>query len=288
MLKIGLPKGSLQESTFELFRKAGFNVSAGSRSYFPTIDDESIEVMLIRAQEIPRYVEEGILDGGITGRDWILENKVEVIEVADLVYGKQGLRPVRWVLAVHNDSKIRSIEDLEGKHIATELVEVTKEYLKSHKINAQVEFSWGATEVKPPKLVDAIVELTETGSSLRANNLRIIDEVLKSTTKLIVNKEAWQNKEKRVQVENLSILLKGALNAFEKVGLKMNAHKDNLDKVLEILPALKNPTISKLSEGNWFAIETILDEKVVRKIIPQLKRAGAEGIIEYPLNKVIY
>lgn len=288
MLKIGLPKGSLQESTFEMFRKAGYNISVGSRSYFPTIDDDNIEVMLIRAQEVPRYVEERVLDVGLTGKDWIQESKAKVVEIADLVYGKQGLRPVKWVLAVPNDSKIQSVKDLEGKRIATELVEVTKQYLKENQVNAQVEFSWGATEVKPPKLVDAIVELTETGSSLRANNLRIVDVILKSTTKLIVNEKSWQEEEKRFQVENLAILLRGALSACEKVGLKMNVYKENLNKVLEILPALKKPTISKLSDEDWLDVDTILDEKVVREIIPQLKRAGAQGIIEYPLNKVIY
>lgn len=288
MLKIGLPKGSLQESTFEMFRKAGYNISVGSRSYFPTIDDDNMEVMLIRAQEIPRYVEEGVLDVGLTGKDWIQESKAKVVEIADLIYSKQGLRPVKWVLAVPNDSKIQSVKDLEGKRIATELVEVTKQYLRENQVNAQVEFSWGATEVKPPKLVDAIVELTETGSSLRANNLRIVDVILKSTTKLIVNEKSWQEEEKRFQVENLAILLKGALSAYEKVGLKMNVYKEDLNKVLEILPALKKPTISKLSEEDWFDVDTVLDEKVVREIIPQLKRAGAQGIIEYPLNKVIY
>lgn len=288
MLKIGLPKGSLQESTFEMFRKAGYNISVGSRSYFPTIDDENMEIMLIRAQEVPRYIEEGVLDVGLTGRDWICESKAKVIEIADLIYGKQGLRPVRWVLAVPCDSEIKKVEDLEGKRIATELVEVTKEYLKRNQVNAQVEFSWGATEVKPPKLVDAIVELTETGSSLRANNLRIVDVVLSSTTKLIVNEKSWQEEEKKLQIENLAILLKGALSACEKVGLKMNVYKDNLNRILDILPALKKPTISRLSDEDWFDVETILDEKIVRKIIPQLKRSGAEGIIEYPLNKVIY
>jgi ATP phosphoribosyltransferase len=288
MLKLGLPKGSLQEATIELFQKAGYMISVSKRSYFPTIDDEDIEVMLIRAQEMSRYVEEGVFDVGLTGLDWIKENNSDVIEVADLEYAKQGFRPVRWVLAVPNDSSIKSIQDLQGKHIATELVNVTKAYLDERGIEANIEFSWGATEVKAPRLVDAIVELTETGASLRANNLRIVETILESTTKLIANKSAWNIPQKREKIENIALLLQGALNAAEKVGLKMNVYKENLQPVLSILPALKKPTISKLSDEDWFDVDTIIDEKVARKIIPELKRAGAEGIVEYPLNKVIY
>lgn len=288
ILRLGLPKGSLQDATFELFRRAGFTISVDKRSYFPTIDDEEIEVMLIRAQEMSRYVEEGVFDVGITGLDWIKENNSDVIEVADLEYAKQGFRPVKWVLAVPNDSPIKSIQDLQGKHIATELVNVTRSYLEEKGINAKIEFSWGATEVKAPRLVDAIVELTETGSSLRANNLRIVETILESTTKLIANKEAWNDPQKRNKIENLAILLQGALAGTQKVGLKMNVFKKNLDQVIALLPALRKPTISKLSDEDWVAVDSIVDEKVVRKIIPDLKRAGAEGIVEYPLNKVIY
>ncbi|MEK7273760.1 MAG: ATP phosphoribosyltransferase [Candidatus Desantisbacteria bacterium] len=288
LLKLGVPKGSLQEATFELFKKAGFNISIGKRSYFPTIDDEEIELMLIRAQEMSRYVEEGVFDAGMTGLDWIRENNSDVVEVADLQYAKQGFRPVRWVLAVPNDSSIQSVQDLQGKHIATELVNATKAYLEKNGVHASVEFSWGATEVKAPRLVDAIVELTETGSSLRANNLRIVETILESTTKLIANKESWNDPQKKKKIENIVILLQGALNAEQKVGLKMNIPKDNLLQILEILPALKKPTISNLSDENWFDVDTIIDEKVVRRIIPELKRAGATGIVEYPLNKVIY
>lgn len=288
ILRLGLPKGSLQDATFELFRRAGFTISVDKRSYFPTIDDEEIEVMLIRAQEMSRYVEEGVFDVGITGLDWIKENNSDVIEVADLEYAKQGFRPVKWVLAVPNDSPIKSIQDLQGKHIATELVNVTRSYLEEKGIDAKIEFSWGATEVKAPRLVDAIVELTETGSSLRANNLRIVETILESTTKLIANKEAWNDPQKRNKIENLAILLQGALAGTQKVGLKMNVFKKNLDQVIALLPALRKPTISKLSDEDWVAVDSIVDEKVVRKIIPDLKRAGAEGIVEYPLNKVIY
>lgn len=254
----------------------------------PTVDDPEIEARLIRAQEISRYVEHGALDAGLTGRDWILENDSDVIEVADLVYAKQGLRPVKWVLAAPNDSPIRSVKDLEGKRIATEAVNLTRKFLKKNGVHAEVEFSWGATEVKCPELVDAICELTETGSSLRANNLRIIEVVLESTTRLIANKKAWQDKWKRKKIETLALLLKGALAAEEKVGLKMNAPDDKLDEILRALPALRNPTISRLSKGGWIAIETVVDERVVREIIPALRAAGAEGIIEFPLNKVIY
>ncbi len=287
-LKLGLPKGSLQDSTFNMFAKAGFNVSVGSRSYFPSVDDPEIEAMLVRAQEMSRYVEDGVLDVGLTGNDWILENESDVVEVADLVYGKVGKKPVRWVLAVPEDSKFQSVKDLQGKRIATEIVNLTRNYLKKHGVNAEVEFSWGATEVKCPSLVDAIVELTETGSSLRANNLRIIDTLVESTTKLIANKKAWKDKEKKKKIENIALLLQGALAAYSKVGLKMNVPKKCLDSILKQIPALRNPTISNLSNEGWVAIETVIDEFVVRDIIPKLKSAGAEGIIEYPLNKVIY
>ncbi|MEW6096365.1 MAG: ATP phosphoribosyltransferase [bacterium] len=288
ILKLGLPKGSLQEATIELFQKAGYMISVGKRSYFPTIDDEDIEIMLVRAQEMSRYVEEGVFDVGLTGFDWIKENNSDVIDVAELRYAKQGFNPVRWVLAVPNDSHIKSIQDLQGKHIATELVNVTKAYFDEKGVSVSIEFSWGATEVKAPKLVDAIVELTETGSSLQANNLRIVETILESTTKLIANKNAWNEPQKRKKIENIALLLQGAINAAQKVGLKMNVFKGNLQQVLAVLPALKKPTISKLSDEDWVDVDTILDEKVARKIIPELKRAGAEGIVEYPLNKVIY
>ena len=287
-LKLALPKGSLQEATLALMHKAGFHFSVNERSYFPSIDDEEIEAMLLRAQEIPRYVEDGVFDAGLTGQDWIVENRVKVVDVADLVYAKQSMRPVKWVLAVHEDSRVKKVQDLEGLRIATEVVNITKEYLKRHKVNAIVEFSWGATEVKAPDLVDAIVEVTETGSSLRANHLRIVDVVLESTTKLIANRASWKNSWKCEKIESIAMLLQGAITAEEKVGLKMNLRKADLEKVLKILPALRKPTISELSEGEWIALETIVDENVVRAIIPKLKRAGGEGIIEYPLNKVIY
>lgn len=288
-LRIGLPKGSLETATLQMFKKAGFNISRSARSYFPVVDDAELEAILIRAQEMPRYVEEGVLDVGLTGKDWIMENKSKVVEVVDLIYAKQGLRPVKWVLAVPKDSPIKSVKGLKGKRIATELVSVTKSYLKKNKVNAEVEFSWGATEVKPPELVDAIVELTETGESLKANNLRIIDTILESTTKLIANKKAYlDSKWKRRKIDTLALLLKGALRAEEKVGLKMNVPVDRLKKIISILPAMRTPTISHLSEKNWCALETIIDERVVRDIIPKLKEAGAQGIIEYALNKVIY
>lgn len=287
-LKLGLPKGSLQEATVKLFKKAGFNVSVGSRSYFPIVDDDELEMILLRAQEMPRYVEEGALDCGLTGNDWVLENNSDVVRVTELIYAKQGLRPVRWVLAVPNDSDIKDVSQLAGKRIATELVNVTKKFLKQNKVKAEVEFSWGATEVKAPKLVDAIVELTETGSSLRANNLRIVTEICKSTTQFISNKNAWKDRWKREKMENIALLLKGAIVAEEKVGLKMNVPEEKLEKVLSLLPAMKNPTVSNLSKKGWYAVETIVDEKTVRIFIPKLKAAGAQGIIEYPLNKVIY
>ncbi|MFH1642086.1 MAG: ATP phosphoribosyltransferase [Nanoarchaeota archaeon] len=287
MIKLGIPKGSLQESTIRLFKKAGFNISANGRSYFPSIDDPDIECMLIRAQEMSRYVEEGVLDCGLTGKDWITENRSDVKEIANLVYAKRGLGKVKWVLAVPNDSKIKSAKDLEGKRIATEAVNLTKSYLKKNNVSAKVEFSWGATEVKPPKLADAIVEITETGSSLKANNLRIIDVILESTTRLIINKESYKDPIKRKKVENIAMLLQGAITAAEKVGLMMNVKKTDLDRLLKILPALLTPTISELSNKDWIDVNTIVDEKIVRDLIPKIKEAGAQGIVEYPLNKII-
>lgn len=287
-LRIGLPKGSLQDATVVMLKRAGYTVIVNSRSYIPTINDPELEGLLIRAQEMSRYVEEGLLDIGITGKDWVLENASDVVEVADLAYGKQGMKPVKWVVAVPNDSKIKTVKDLEGKRIATEAVNLTKSYLKKHGVKAEVEFSWGATEVKAPRLVDAIVELTETGSSLRANNLRIVDVVTESTTKLIANKDSWKDPWKKKKTENFAMLLLGAIAAEEKVGLKMNVPEKSLKQILSELPALRNPTIAKLSKEGWFAIDTIIDESVVREIVPELKKHGAEGIIEYPLNKVIY
>ncbi len=287
VLSLGLPKGSLQESTFKLFRKAGFAVSVGSRSYVPSIDDDEISGLLIRAQEMARYVQDGILDLGLTGRDWVLEQNARVKEVCPLNYAKGGLRPVRWVVAVPNDSPIRRVEDLAGKRVATELVQYTRRYLKERGIEALVEFSWGATEVKAPRLADAIVELTETGSTLKAHNLRIVDTILESTTVLIANREAWKDPWKRQKIETIALLLNGALRAEEKVGLKMNVGRADLDRVLKVLPSLQNPTISSLSEAGWFSLEVIVDEKKVRELIPVLKLSGASGIVEYPLNKVI-
>jgi ATP phosphoribosyltransferase len=284
---LGLPKGSLQESTFAIMKKAGFNISTGSRSYIPSVNDPEIEARLIRAQEISRYVEHGMLDAGLTGHDWIVENGSDVHEVANLIYAKQGMRPVRWVLAVPNDSKIKSMKDLEGKRIATEAVGIAKRYLKAHGVHAEVEFSWGATEVKAPELVDAIIELTETGSSLRANNLRIVDTVLESTTRLIANKQAWKDPGKRAKIEQIALLLKGALEAESKVLVKMNVRENHLEAALKILPALNSPTISSLNREGWYSVESVVEEKVVREIIPALKAAGAEGIIEIALNKVV-
>lgn len=286
-LVLGLPKGSLQEATFLMMKKAGFNVSVGPRSYVPSINDPELEGRLIRAQEISRYVEHGMLDAGVTGYDWILENGSDVVEIADLIYAKQGLRPVRWVLAVPNDSPIKSVKDLKSKRIATEAVGLTKNYLRKNKVAADVEFSWGATEVKAPELVDAIVEITETGSSLRANNLRIVDTILESTTKFIANKKAWKDPWKRQKIEQLAILLTGALAAETKVLIKMNVDTKRLKSVLAILPALHAPTINSLSSDGWYSIESVVDEKTVREIIPQLKAVGAEGIIEIGLNKVV-
>lgn len=287
ILRLGLPKGSLQESTLKLFRKAGYNISVDSRSYYPVFDDPEIEALLIRAQEMSRYVDDGVLDAGLTGKDWILEQGADVHEVAELNYAKGGLRPVKWVIAVPNDSKIKNIRDLKGKRIATELVGFTKKYLRSQGIRAEVDFSWGATEVKPPYLADAIVELTETGSSLRANNLRIIETILVSSTRFVANKKSWKDKWKRRKMENIVLLLRGALSAEEKVGLKMNVPDRSMKRVMTLLSAMHSPTISPLSDRGWNALEVVIDERIVRDIIPKLKSVGASGIIEYPLNKVI-
>lgn len=287
ILKFGLPKGSLQEQTLRLFKKAGYHVSLNARSYYPQVNDAEIEAMIIRAQEMARYVEDGILDCGVTGRDWILEQGADVYEVSELAYAKEGLRPVKWVIAVPNSSKVKTIKDLEGKRIATELVSFTKRYLKSKGIKAKVDFSWGATEVKPPYLADAIVELTETGASLRANNLRIIDTILESTPRFIANKKSWRDRWKRQKMENIVMLLRGALSAEEKVGLKMNVPLKSLKRVMSLLSAMHSPTISPLFQEGWYALEVMIDEKIVRDLIPRLKSAGASGIVEYPLNKVI-
>ena len=286
-LKLGIPKGSLENATVDLFRRAGFQITTSSRSYFPAIDDPEIECMLIRAQEMARYVEDGVLDAGLTGRDWVEENEAHVENVADLIYAKQSFGKVRWVLAVPEASPYTSVKDLQGKIIATELVAATKRYLERNGVTAKVEFSWGATEVKPPELGDAIVEVTETGSSLRANKLRIIETVLESNTQLIANVSSWKDPEKRQKLEDMKMLLQGAINALGKVGLMLNVEKINLDAVLAVLPALKRPTISTLSEDGWLAVNTILEESTVRTIIPRLKGAGAQGIVEYPLNKII-
>jgi ATP phosphoribosyltransferase len=287
MLKLGIPKGSLENATVDLFRRAGFNITTSSRSYFPAIDDPDMECMLIRAQEMARYVEDGILDAGLTGLDWVEEVGADVHAVADLVYAKQSFGKVRWVLAVPESSAFHSVKDLEGKIIATELVATTKRYLARNGVTAKVEFSWGATEVKPPVLADAIVEVTETGSSLRANKLRIVETVLESNTQLIANKASWADDWKRQKLQDLKLLLDGAINALGKVGLMLNVHKDNLAAVVQVLPALKRPTVSHLSDSEWLAVNTILDESTVRTIIPRLKQAGAEGIVEYPLNKIV-
>jgi len=289
ILKLGLPKGSLQEATFKVFEMAGFKLNLGSRSYFPSIDDEEIELVLLRAQEMSRYIEEGVLDCGITGQDWILENGSDVVELGELKYAKRTLNPVRWVVAVRQDSKIKSLRDLNGKRIATELVNYTKTFLKKNRVKADVEFSWGATEVKVSAgLVDAIVELTETGSSLRANKLKEICVVCYSTTKFIANKKAFRNPWKKRKMEYLLLLLQGAIEAYGKVGIKLNVRKENINKIMSILPAMKKPTISSLSEAGWFALEVIIAEEEVKKIIPKLKENGAQDIVEYPLNKIIY
>jgi len=287
-LKLGLPKGSLQESTIKLFARAGYRITVSSRSYLPNIDDPEIECLLFRAQEIARYVDRGVLDAGLTGKDWITESGADVFEVEDLVYSKATAKVYRWVVAVPEDSPIRSVQDLEGKRIATELVRATEHFLEAHGVRAEVEYSWGATEIKVPHLVDAIVEGTETGSSLRAHKLRIVDTVVESNTKLIANHDAWCDPWKREKIEILSMLLKGALEADAKVGLKMNAPRENLDAIIQHLPALHTPTISSQTDTNWVAIEVVIDEHIARDIIPKLSKAGAEGIIEYPLNKLIY
>jgi ATP phosphoribosyltransferase len=296
-LTLGLPKGSLQDATVQLFARAGFNIYVSSRSYYPAIDDPDIECLLIRAQEMARYVADGILDAGLTGQDWIAEHAAgaagggsaaNVVPVADLIYAKQSFGRVRWVLAVPEDSRVREPRDLDGCTVATELVAATTAYFRRLGVNANVEFSWGATEVKPPVLADAIVEVTETGSSLRANQLRIVDTLLTSTPRLIANHKAWAHRWKRHKIENIALLLKGALEAEAKVGLKMNIREQNVPKLLKTLPALRNPTISNLSLPGWVAVENIIDEHIVRELIPALKRAGAEGITEYPLNKIVY
>ncbi len=286
-LKLGIPKGSLENATIDLFRRAGFQITVNSRSYFPAIDDPNIECMLIRAQEMARYVEDGVLDAGLTGLDWVAETGATIEPIADLVYAKQSFGRVRWVLAVPENSDVLSVKDLEGKVIATELVETTKRYLERNGVTAKVEFSWGATEVKPPILADAIVEVTETGSSLRANNLRIVETVLESNTQLIVNMESWKDAGKKQQLLDIKMLLDGAIAAMGKVGLMMNAPQSCLQSVLDVLPALKTPTVSNLSQNGWLALNTILDESTVRTIIPRLKAAGATGIVEYPLNKIV-
>ena len=285
---LGLPKGSLQESTFALFKRAGFNVTCSSRSYTPTIDDEEIKCRLLRPQEMSRYVELGLLDAGICGYDWVYENGSDVHEICELNYSKATSNPVRWVLAVPNDSKIKSVKDLQGKRISTEAVGLVKRYLKKNHVKADVEFSWGATEVKAPELVDAIVDLTETGSSLRANNLRIVDTILVSTTRFIANKASWKNKAKRAKLEQLRTLLVGALEAQRRVLLKCNAPKTSLDRVVKAMPALHAPTVNALHGGDWFAVESVVEERKVRDLIPALKSAGATGIIELPLNKIIF
>jgi ATP phosphoribosyltransferase len=288
LLRLGLPKGSLQEATLEKMSKAGWNITVSSRSYLPYVDDPELEIRLIRAQEVSRYVEHGYLDCGITGYDWIHENGSKVHEVGEFLFSKATRQPARWVLAVPEDSPVRSVKDLRGKRIATEVVNITRKYLRRHGVKAEVEFSWGATEVKAHELVDAIVEITETGSSLRANRLRIVDTLMVSTPRLIANRGAWKHPWKRRKIETLALMLRGALEAETKVGLKMNVKEDRLAGLLRALPALRNPTVSKLSLPGWVAVETVIDEAVVRELVPRLKAAGAEGVIEYPLNKVVY
>ncbi len=287
ILKLGIPAGSLQEATGELFRRAGYKITFSSRSYYPTIDDDEIECLLIRAQEMARYVQDGVLDAGLTGHDWVVETGADVHEVAELMFSKTSRRPVRWVLAVPEDSPVKSVKDLEGKRIATEAVGLATRFLQEHGVEAKVEFSWGATEVKPPKLVDAIVEVTETGSSLRANNLRIVAEVLQSTTRFIANRGAYADPWKKQKIDDIALMLKGAMAAEGKVGLMMNVPRANLAQVLSILPALLKPTIADLSDRDWVDVTTIIDESIVRNIIPRLKMTGARGIVEYPLTKII-
>lgn len=288
VLRLGLPKGSLQTSTFELLHRAGFNFSVSERSYFPSTDDEELTAMLVRAQEMARYVMDGVFDAGITGKDWVIETDADVHPVADLIYSKASMRPVRWVLAVPEDSDIQSVQDLEGRRIATEVVNITRKWLREHGVEADVEFSWGATEAKCPELVDAIVEVTETGSSLRANKLRVVDVLMRSNTQLIANKTAWEDPWKRRKIESIALLMQGAIRAEGRVGLKLNARRENADHIIGLLPALRMPTVSSLANGDdWVAIETVIEERHVRRLIPELKRAGAEGIIEYELNKTI-
>lgn len=287
ILKLGIPAGSLQEATAQLFKRAGYTITFSSRSYYPTIDDVEIECLLIRAQEMARYVEQGILDAGITGHDWVLETGANVVEICELMFSKVSRRPVRWVLCVPNDSPIKTVQELQGKRIATEAVGLTKRYLAKHGVQALVEFSWGATEVKPPRLADAIVEVTETGSSLRANNLRILDEVLQSTTRFIANPQSYAEAWKKAKLDNIALMLKSCLNAEGKVGLMMNVPRADLPQVLAVLPALQKPTISALSDPDWVDVNTIVDESFVRAIVPRLKAAGAKGIVEYPISKII-
>ena len=287
LLRLGIPKGSLQSATLELFRKAGFNFNAGERNYRASCDDPEIEALLIRAQEMARYVDDGVFDCGLTGLDWVKENRAKVHRVCDLVYSKVSRRPVRWVLAVHNDSKIKSVKDLQGKRIATEAVNLTKDYLRRNGVKAHVEFSWGATEIKVPDLVDAIVEVTETGSSLRANNLRIVETVQESWTVFVANREAWKDPWKREKIEAIALLLQAAIAAEGRVGLKMNVPTKRLAEIIGCLPAITSPTVSPLQNPEWVAVETVLEERLVRELIPALKKLGATGIIEYPLNKIV-
>ena len=287
LLKLGIPAGSLNEATIDLFQRAGYRITSSSRSYYPEIDDDEIECLMVRAQEMARYVEQGVLDAGITGHDWVLETGADVYEICELIFSKVSRRPTRWVLCVSKDAPVRSVKDLEGKRIATEVVNVTRRYLKRHGVNAQVEFSWGATEAKPPRLVDAIVELTETGSSIRANNLRIVDEILQSTPRIIANHDAMTDPEKSRKLENIALMLRSCLAAEGKVGLMMNAKRGDLDAILALLPALQKPTVSALSDDEWIAVHTIIEESVVRTLIPKLKAAGARGIVEYAINKII-
>ena len=287
ILKLGIPAGSLQEATAELFQKAGYKITFSSRSYYPSIDDDEIECLLIRAQEMARYVQQGVLDAGITGHDWVQETQADVHEVCELRFSKVSRRPVRWVLAVPQDSEITDVKHLEGKRIATEAVGLTKAWLAKHGVTAQVEFSWGATEVKPPRLADAIVEVTETGSSLRANNLRIVAEVLQSTTRIIANRDSWADSAKKQKLENISLMLQSCLAAEGKVGLMMNVRRDSLQKVIDMLPSMQSPTVSQLSDPDWLDVSTIIEEKVVRTIVPQLKEIGATGIVEFPISKII-
>lgn len=288
VLRLGLPKGSLQDATFDLLQRAGYAFSVRERSYFPSVDDDELAAMLVRAQEMARYVQDGVFDAGITGKDWIIETGAEVVPVDDLIYSKASMRPVRWVLAVPDDSDIHSVHDLEGKRIATEVVHMTRRWLESNGVTADVEFSWGATEAKCPELVDAIVEVTETGSSLRANKLRIVDVVMESNTQLIANPQAWEDPWKRRKIENIAMLMQGAIRAEGRVGLKLNVRRDNARQVIDLLPALRMPTVSPLAfDEEWVAIETVIEERMVRELIPELKRSGAEGIIEYQLNKII-